>query len=138
MAFENAQNFVIHHATFISSEVAHFSSPRTGKQLRTDFGLYAVTLRLMGLSTAIDSRTFTTPLATTAGPRKERPHRSPTPSAGPSAPLPAIRATVKVDGLRYRRGPRTSCDAIGQYPIGTKIEIVSYTSENTTVVNDDP
>jgi hypothetical protein len=58
--------------------------------------------------------------------------------ATPSVPRSAIRATVKVDGLRYRRGPRTSCDAIGQYPIGTKIEIVSYTSENTTVVNGDP
>jgi hypothetical protein len=43
-----------------------------------------------------------------------------------------------VDALRYRRGPRISCDAIGQYPIGTKVEIVSYTSKNTTVVNGDP
>ncbi|KAH9486168.1 hypothetical protein JR316_0000232 [Psilocybe cubensis] len=46
-------------------------------------------------------------------------------------------ATVKVDGLRYRRCPRTSCDAVGQYAKGTKISITCYTRQNTTVVNGD-
>lgn len=45
--------------------------------------------------------------------------------------------TVQVDGLRYRRCPRTSCDAVGQYPIGTHITIVCYTRDNTTPVNGD-
>lgn len=46
-------------------------------------------------------------------------------------------ATVKVDGLGYRKCPRTSCDAVGQYSKGTKISITYYTRENTTVVNGD-
>lgn len=45
---------------------------------------------------------------------------------------------VQVDGLRYRRCPRTSCDAVGQYPIGTHITIVCYTRDDTTVVDGDP
>ena len=44
---------------------------------------------------------------------------------------------VKVDGLRYRTCPRTSCTAVGQYPIGTPITMRCYTVENTTVVNGD-
>ncbi|KAH9486167.1 hypothetical protein JR316_0000231 [Psilocybe cubensis] len=45
--------------------------------------------------------------------------------------------TVRVDGLRYRRCPKTSCDAVGQYSIGTHITIVCYTRDGTTVVNGD-
>ncbi|KAL0566922.1 hypothetical protein V5O48_015076 [Marasmius crinis-equi] len=50
----------------------------------------------------------------------------------------AISGTVLVDGLRYRACPRTSCAAPGQYPKGTKISIVCYTRDDTTVVNGDP
>ena len=44
---------------------------------------------------------------------------------------------VEVDGLRYRRRPNIKSDAIGQYPIGTKIGITGFTQEGTTVVNGD-
>ncbi|KAF9264521.1 hypothetical protein L218DRAFT_958208 [Marasmius fiardii PR-910] len=48
-----------------------------------------------------------------------------------------ISGTVKVDGLRCRSCPRTSCPAVGQYPIGTHISIVCYTRDNTTPINGD-
>ena len=44
---------------------------------------------------------------------------------------------VKVDGLRYRRRPNLKSEAIGQYPIGTKISITGFTQEGTTVVKGD-
>ncbi|KAF8805538.1 hypothetical protein BYT27DRAFT_7033047, partial [Phlegmacium glaucopus] len=44
---------------------------------------------------------------------------------------------VEVDGLRYRRRPNVGSDAIGQYPIGTKIGITGFTREGTTVVKGD-
>ena len=44
---------------------------------------------------------------------------------------------VEVDGLRYRRRPNIKSDAIGQYPIGTKISITGFTEEGTTVVKGD-
>lgn len=49
----------------------------------------------------------------------------------------AVTGTVKVDGLRYRTCPRTSCTAIGQYPKGKKISLKCYTRVNTTPVNGD-
>lgn len=49
----------------------------------------------------------------------------------------ANNAVVTVDGLRYRKCPRTSCTAVGQYPIGTRIQLDCYTTENTTPINGD-
>lgn len=49
----------------------------------------------------------------------------------------AVTGTVKVDGLRYRTCPRTSCTAIGQYPKGKKISLKCFTRVNTTPVNGD-
>jgi len=49
-----------------------------------------------------------------------------------------ISGRVEVDGLRYRRRPNINSDAIGQYPIGTKIIITGFTQEGTTVVKGDP
>jgi hypothetical protein len=49
----------------------------------------------------------------------------------------AISGTVLVDGLRYRKCPRTSCDAVGQYAKGTHISLVCYTRVGTTTVNGD-
>ena len=49
-----------------------------------------------------------------------------------------ISGRVEVDGLRYRRRPNVNSDAIGQYPIGTKISITGFTQEGTTVVKRDP
>lgn len=46
-------------------------------------------------------------------------------------------ATVKVDGLRYRTCPKTSCSAPGQYPKGTKISLQCYTRDNTETINGD-
>ena len=48
-----------------------------------------------------------------------------------------ISGRVEVDGLRYRRRPNIASDAIGQYPIGTKISITGFTQEGTTVVKGD-
>ena len=48
-----------------------------------------------------------------------------------------ISGRVKVDGLRYRRRPNLKSEAIGQYPIGTKIIITGFTQEGTTVVKGD-
>lgn len=48
-----------------------------------------------------------------------------------------VDAVVKVDGLRYRKCPRTSCTAVGQYPKGKKIKLKCYTRDNTTPVNGD-
>ena len=48
-----------------------------------------------------------------------------------------ISGRVEVDGLRYRRRPNIESDAIGQYPIGTKIGITGFTREGTTVVKGD-
>lgn len=45
--------------------------------------------------------------------------------------------TVRVDGLIYRRCPNISCDAVGQYAIGTHITIVCFTRDGTTVVDGD-
>ena len=44
---------------------------------------------------------------------------------------------VEVDGLRYCRQLNIKSDAIGQYPIGTKISITGFTEEGTTVVKGD-
>jgi len=45
---------------------------------------------------------------------------------------------IEVDGLKYRLCPRiTECTANGQYPIGTNVEIVCYTRDNTTPINGD-
>lgn len=46
----------------------------------------------------------------------------------------AVTGTVDADALKYRRCPRTSCDAVGQYPRGTRITINCYTDKDTTVV----
>ena len=48
-----------------------------------------------------------------------------------------ISGRVEVDGLRYRRRPNIESDAIGQYPIGTKISITGFTQEGTSVVKGD-
>jgi len=45
--------------------------------------------------------------------------------------------TVKVDGLKHRTCPRTSCTANGQYAKNTHIDIVCYTRTGTTVVEGD-
>lgn len=62
----------------------------------------------------------------------------------PSSPEPdnkiqkrALDAVVRVDGLRYRKCPRTSCTAVGQYPKGKRIKLECYTRDNTTPVNGD-
>ena len=47
----------------------------------------------------------------------------------------AVTGTVDADALKYRRCPRTSCDAVGQYSRGTRISINCYTDKDTTVVN---
>ncbi|PVH81877.1 hypothetical protein DL98DRAFT_514254 [Cadophora sp. DSE1049] len=49
----------------------------------------------------------------------------------------SVSATVRVDGLRYRTCPKTSCTAVGQYAKGTKITLVCYTRVGTTTVNGD-
>jgi hypothetical protein len=49
----------------------------------------------------------------------------------------SVSAVVKVDGLRSRKCPRTSCTAVGQYKKGTRIRLVCYTRKNTTTVNKD-
>ncbi|KAL1595614.1 hypothetical protein SLS59_008252 [Nothophoma quercina] len=49
----------------------------------------------------------------------------------------AVSATVKVDGLRYRTCPKTSCSAPGQFAKGTKISLSCYTRDNTETVNGD-
>ncbi|KAF8808275.1 hypothetical protein BYT27DRAFT_7241758 [Phlegmacium glaucopus] len=46
--------------------------------------------------------------------------------------------TVEVDGLKHRACPQITCTANGQYAIGTHIDIVCYTQDDTTVVNGDP
>ena len=48
-----------------------------------------------------------------------------------------ISSRVKVDGLRYCRRLNLKSEAIGQYPIGTKIIITGFTQEGTTVVKGD-
>ncbi|PPR02240.1 hypothetical protein CVT24_011468 [Panaeolus cyanescens] len=47
---------------------------------------------------------------------------------------------VEVDGLRYRRCPRTSsdCPAIGQYAIGTPVDVICLRWNQTTVVENSP
>jgi hypothetical protein len=49
----------------------------------------------------------------------------------------AVSATVRVDGLRHRTCPKTSCDAPGQYPINKKITLTCYTRDGTTTENGD-
>lgn len=44
---------------------------------------------------------------------------------------------VVADGLRYRKCPRTSCTAVGQYAAGTPIQIQCFTRSGTTVENGD-
>ncbi|KAH7108692.1 hypothetical protein B0J11DRAFT_602164 [Dendryphion nanum] len=46
-----------------------------------------------------------------------------------------VTGTVDADALKYRRCPRTGCDAVGQYSRGTRITIKCYTDQNTTPVN---
>ncbi|KAF9041396.1 hypothetical protein BJ165DRAFT_1530126 [Panaeolus papilionaceus] len=47
---------------------------------------------------------------------------------------------VEVDGLRYRRCPRTSrdCPALGQYPIYTPVNVICFREHQTTVVDGNP
>jgi hypothetical protein len=45
-----------------------------------------------------------------------------------------VSATVKVDGLRYRTCPKTSCPAPGQFAKGTKISLSCYTRDNTETI----
>jgi hypothetical protein len=49
----------------------------------------------------------------------------------------AITGTVDADALKYRRCPRTSCDAVGQYPRGTRVTMECFTTTSTTTVNGD-
>lgn len=49
----------------------------------------------------------------------------------------AVGGTVQVDGLRYRKCPRKSCEAVGQYAKGTRISLVCYTRDGTTSVEGD-
>ncbi|KAF8162680.1 hypothetical protein B0H34DRAFT_794473 [Crassisporium funariophilum] len=49
----------------------------------------------------------------------------------------AVSARVETDGLKYRTCPRTSCDTIGQYSIGSAISITCYTRDRTTPINGD-
>jgi hypothetical protein len=49
----------------------------------------------------------------------------------------AVSGTVQVDGLHYRKCPRTSCAAVGQYAKGHKVSLSCYTRTNTTPVNGD-
>lgn len=48
-----------------------------------------------------------------------------------------VAGKVVADGLRYRKCPRTSCTAVGQYAAGTPIEIQCFTRTDTTVENGD-
>ncbi|XTI91403.1 hypothetical protein V2W45_1194988, partial [Cenococcum geophilum] len=43
--------------------------------------------------------------------------------------------TITSNSVRYRRCPRTSCDAIRQYIKGTKVTLKYYTNTNTTPIN---
>jgi hypothetical protein len=49
----------------------------------------------------------------------------------------AITGTVDADALKYRRCPRTSCDAVGQYSRGTRVSMQCFTTASTTTVNGD-
>lgn len=49
----------------------------------------------------------------------------------------SVSGTVRVDGLRYRKCPRTSCTAVGQYKKGTHVRLSCYTRKNTTTVKGD-
>lgn len=48
-----------------------------------------------------------------------------------------VSGRVVADGLRYRKCPRTSCTAVGQYAAGTAIQIQCFTRSGTTVENGD-
>lgn len=56
---------------------------------------------------------------------------------GPNLDKRYVAGRVVVDGLRYRKCPRTSCTAVGQYAAGTPIQIQCYTRTGTTVENGD-
>ncbi|KAH8586071.1 hypothetical protein B0O99DRAFT_704061 [Bisporella sp. PMI_857] len=43
--------------------------------------------------------------------------------------------TVDADALKYRRCPRTTCEAVGQYARGTRVTMDCYTTTNTTPVS---
>ncbi|KAJ7599639.1 hypothetical protein C8J56DRAFT_1037213 [Mycena floridula] len=47
----------------------------------------------------------------------------------------AITCTITGNLVRYRTCPKTSCTALGEYPINTKVSLLCYTSG--TVVNGD-
>lgn len=49
----------------------------------------------------------------------------------------AIVGTVDAAALKYRRCPRTSCDAVGQYSRGTRVTMNCFTTASTTTVNGD-
>lgn len=49
----------------------------------------------------------------------------------------AIVGTVDADALKYRKCPRTSCDAVGQYSRGTRVTMECFTTSSTTTVNGD-
>lgn len=57
----------------------------------------------------------------------------------PELPVEAryVAGRVVANGLRYRRCPRTSCAAVGQYAPGTRIEIQCFTRAGTTIENGD-
>jgi len=75
-------------------------------------------------------------LATSAATNHVQPKPKPKPSRKEKTGT-VVTGRVEVDGLRYRRRPNKGSDAIGQYPIGTKIDITGFTQEGTTVVKGD-
>lgn len=83
---------------------------------------------------------FTTFAAPTAAPAGDLLFDDTPSSSSSSLPLQkrAITGTVTADALKYRRCPRTSCDAVGQYSRGTHISINCYTDTDTTVVSGNP
>ncbi|MCJ1249402.1 hypothetical protein MMC30_006626 [Trapelia coarctata] len=65
---------------------------------------------------------------------------APNPDANPEPGTKTLsarsaRCTITADGVRYRTCPRTSCTAVGQYPIGTVLTFSCYTT-GTTVNGD--
>ncbi|KAF2690610.1 hypothetical protein K458DRAFT_411979 [Lentithecium fluviatile CBS 122367] len=78
------------------------------------------------------------PLLTLAAPAAEPDDGTDmTPAAAATLDKRSIVGTVDADALKYRRCPRTSCEAVGQYSRGTKVTMECYTTTSTTVINGD-
>ncbi|KAH8588087.1 hypothetical protein B0O99DRAFT_525684 [Bisporella sp. PMI_857] len=84
-----------------------------------------------------------TPVTELGGANVESRTAAPAELEGADATLAALEkrdivGTVDADALKYRRCPRTSCNAVGQYPRGTRVTMECFTTASTTTVNGDP